>query len=82
MVFNVTFNNIFFLSWGFSFIGGRNRSIWRKPPTFLTMVRCLTSLKGQVDIKEQIRVNVLWSEVTNLNHLKNNIDDQSCLNVM
>jgi len=33
MVFNATFNNISFISWGVSFIGGRNQSTRRKPPT-------------------------------------------------
>jgi len=33
MVFKATFNNISVISWGISFIGGRNQSIRRKLPT-------------------------------------------------
>ena len=33
MVFNANFNNISVISWPVSFIGGGNRSTWRKPPT-------------------------------------------------
>jgi len=33
MVFNTTFKNISVISWMVSFIGGGNRSTWKKPPT-------------------------------------------------
>jgi hypothetical protein len=33
MVFNATFSNISVISWWSVFIGGGNRSTWRKPPT-------------------------------------------------
>ena len=38
MLFSATFNNISVTSWRSSFIGGRNRSIWRKPCTHLPQV--------------------------------------------
>jgi hypothetical protein len=38
LMINATFNNILVISLAVSFIGGGNRSTWRKPPT------CLKSL--------------------------------------